>query len=136
MNVSKSDKKIVLELTQFCNLKCEHCLYNDFEKNGENFLSKEKAFLLIEKANAGSINKLVFTGGEPTIHPYFLEIAQYAIANIPKVSICTNGYFPSEILENQVLELNFSTYTVSIDSNIEKIHDNFRGKRGAFKKNC
>lgn len=133
MNVNKKEKKIVLEILNFCNLSCKHCLYK-FKGKEKEFLSKKKSFSLIDKASERKIAKLVLTGGEPTLHPNFFEIANYAISKIPKVSICTNGFFSSEKLEKKIARLNFSTFTVSIDSHIDTVHDEFRGRKGALKR--
>ena len=134
MNIKNSTKKVVLELTTFCNLKCKHCFYqnsNEFISNC--FIKKEEAFRLIDKFKKNSINKLVLTGGEPTIHPDFIEIAKYAKVQIPKVTLCTNGVIKSEKLKKEIINLDFNTYTISIDSHIEKNHDEFRGMKGALK---
>mgnify|MGYP001578858503 CR=1 FL=1 len=91
-------------------------------------------FALIDKMVKEKINKLVLTGGEPTLHPNFIEISEYAMSKIPKVTICTNGVILDSNLDDKIVKLNFFTYTVSIDSHIENIHDKFRGRKGAFKK--
>ena len=78
------------------------------------------------------INKLVLTGGEPTLHPNFIEIAEYAMKNISKVTICTNGVIKNKKLRKKVIDLNFATYTISIDSHINKVHNKFRGNKDAF----
>jgi MoaA/NifB/PqqE/SkfB family radical SAM enzyme len=135
MNVDKKSKKIVRELLAGCNLSCVHCFYNKLKmRSGGKTLSKQKAIILIDKAISWKIDKLVLTGGEPTIHPDFVEISNYALKRIPKVSLCTNGCFSLETLEDKVSKMDFSMYTVSIDSHLHEIHDKFRGKRGALKK--
>lgn len=134
MNLDPPNKKVVLELVSSCNLNCRHCFYWASNKfHSPDFLSKEKIFKLIDKFIENDISKLVLTGGEPTLHPSFVEISEYAMLKIPKVSLCTNGVILNKDLENKVIELNFSTYTISIDSYINKIHDAFRGKEGALK---
>lgn len=50
MNVDCKIKKVVLELSSCCNLKCKHCIYkisNNIRFFG--FLPKEEAFRLIDK---------------------------------------------------------------------------------------
>jgi MoaA/NifB/PqqE/SkfB family radical SAM enzyme len=78
MNI-QSTKKVLLELTSSCNLNCQHCFYRqniNFQSN--NFLNKKKAFDLIDKFKNNNICNLVLTGGEPALHPNFIEIAKYA----------------------------------------------------------
>lgn len=134
MNINNGTKKVVLELTTSCNLNCKHCIYqnsNEFISNF--FIKKEEAFRLIGNFKKNNITKLVLTGGEPTIHPDFIEIAKFAKEQIPKVTLCTNGVIINERLEKEIINLNFDTYTISIDSYIKKNHDEFRGRRGALK---
>lgn len=135
MNVDENSKKVVFELITSCNLDCSHCIYSILNKlYPSSLLSKEDAYNLIDKISKKEIYKLVLTGGEPTLHPNFIDISKYAISKIPKVSLCTNGVILNKDLENKVVNLNFSTYTISIDSHINKIHDKFRGKKGALQK--
>lgn len=134
MNVDHKTKKVILEILSSCNLNCRYCFYRASDKfYSPGFLAKEKVFKLIDKFVENNINKLVLTGGEPTLHPSFIEISKYAMSKIPKVSLCTNGVILDKDLENKVIELNFSTYTTSIDSYIDKAHDVFREKEGALK---
>jgi MoaA/NifB/PqqE/SkfB family radical SAM enzyme len=135
MNVDENNKKVVFELITSCNLNCSHCIYcisNKFYSS--NFLSRENVYNLIDKISKKEIYKLVLTGGEPTLHPNFIDISKYAISKIPKVSLCTSGVILNKDLENKMVNLNFSTYTISIDSHINKIHDKFRGKKGTLQK--
>lgn len=131
MNVYYDLKKVVFELLSYCNLNCSYCLYREKE-HSKTVLSLEKIHCLIDKFQKDGIDKLVLTGGEPTLHPDFVNIAKYAIAKIPRVSVCTNGVILHEKLEEQVVNMKFATYTISIDSHVKRIHDKIRGQMGAF----
>lgn len=133
MNVNYKIKKVVLELLSYCNLNCKHCIYRFSNRfHSFDFLSKEDILTLIDKFGEDNITKLVLTGGEPTLHPSFIEISKYAILKIPKISICTSGVILNKDLEDKVIEFNFLTYTISVDSHIDRIHDEFRGMPGAL----
>lgn len=135
MNINKDEKKAIFELLTSCNLNCAHCFYKTLQKFcPSNFLSKKKVFILIRKMAKNKIDKLVLTGGEPTLHPDFIEISKYAMSKLAKVTVCTNGFIKNRQLEEDIIKLNFSTYTVSIDSHIEGVHNEFRGNKNAFKK--
>lgn len=135
MNIKKGDKKVILELLSSCNLNCSHCFYTASNKfNFLDSLPKEEIFVLIRRMVKNRINKLVLTGGEPTLYPDFIEVSKYATLKVKKVSVCTNGVILNNNLEDEIIKLNFSTYTISIDSHIESVHDKFRGGKGAFKK--
>jgi len=89
---------------------------------------------LIDNFSINGIDRLVITGGEPTLHPHFIDISKYAISKIPRVSVCTNGVVLNKTVEEEMINLNFSSYTVSIDSCIDEIHDKIRGVKGSFDK--
>ncbi|MFW5888444.1 MAG: radical SAM protein [Patescibacteria group bacterium] len=130
MNIKSSTKQAVLELTTACNLNCKHCFYS--KKNIGEFLEKERAFKIIDRLKENKVNKLVLTGGEPTLHPHIIEIAEYARTKIKKVTLCSNGVIKNKETKKKIIDFNFDTYTVSIDSHINRVHDGFRGQKGAL----
>jgi MoaA/NifB/PqqE/SkfB family radical SAM enzyme len=131
MNVSSEIKKVVFELLTYCNLGCRYCLYRN-KKHVKAPLPINEVYGLIDKFQVDNIDRLVLTGGEPTLHPDFIDISSYAMLKIPRVSVCTNGVILSESLEEKIINLNFSSYTVSVDSHIGEIHDKIRGANGSF----
>ena len=114
-----------------CNLNCGYCLYKR-KKHFKAPLSLAEIYKLIDNWCEQKIDRLVLTGGEPTLHQYFVEISKYAISKIARVSVCTNGVILSSPLEDKIVHLNFSSYTISIDSHRADIHDKIRGCNGAF----
>ncbi len=108
MNIKNSTTKVILELTTFCNLKCKHCFYqNSNEFISKCFIKKKETFKLIDKFKLNGIDKLVLTGGEPTIHPDFIEIAKYAKDQISKVTLCTNGVIKNNRLKKRNYRFRF-----------------------------
>lgn len=81
-------------LTSHCNLKCKGCMrysniakpeYYSFEKLKQDFLN----FKRIDYDNM----YFCLTGGEPLLHPNFLEIAEWLVEQFPTcaVATCTNA---------------------------------------------
>jgi 7,8-dihydro-6-hydroxymethylpterin dimethyltransferase len=82
----------VLEITSSCNLKCPMC-YAQSGPNGKH-LSFEECVAAIDRLvqTEGRPEVLQLSGGEPTIHPQFLEILAYSCRQpIDVVMINTNG---------------------------------------------
>jgi uncharacterized radical SAM superfamily Fe-S cluster-containing enzyme len=81
----------LLEITPACDLSCPDCLTDGRVPAA---LSVEEARAIVEGlvAREGRINMLTLTGGEPTVHPRFLEIVDAARRpEIGIVSVSTNG---------------------------------------------
>jgi len=134
MNVNPKIKKVVFELLSYCNLNCCYCIYHNKRHPKDSSLSIHEIYKLIDKFYIDGVDRLVLTGGEPTLHPNFIDISKYAILKIPKVSVCTNGVILNKTVKEEMINLNFSSYTISIDSCIDEIHDKIRGVRGSFGK--
>ena len=86
--------KINWEITSHCNYNCSYCFGNAGMKNA-NFSSFEDLKKIVDKIF--SINRkaydILLIGGEPSVHPNFLDLLQY-INNVDKdisINIVTNG---------------------------------------------
>lgn len=83
-----------LEITRACNLRCAHCFVEGGPKRGEE-LSTAEILGLLDAWAAMGVLCVVITGGEPTMHPDFVEIVGHAHALGFTVSIATHGRAPT-----------------------------------------
>ena len=90
-----------LEITRHCNLRCPHCFMEGGEKRNQELSTTRILRLLEEWADMG-VFTVVITGGEPTIHPNFVEIVNRAHELGFAVSIATNGMALTENLLAQI----------------------------------
>ncbi len=82
----------LVEMTSSCNLKCPMCYASSGP--GGTHLSYEECVAAIDRLVAveGRGEVLQLSGGEPTIHPEFLRVMEYAAAQpIDVIMINTNG---------------------------------------------
>jgi 7,8-dihydro-6-hydroxymethylpterin dimethyltransferase len=84
----------VVTITSACNLDCPICYVHN--KNDDAFHMREEAFRktvdALVKANGGALDILNITGGEPTLHPQFLDFLDIArAAGVHRTTVCTNG---------------------------------------------
>lgn len=82
----------LVEMTSSCNLKCPMCFSSSGP--GGTHLSYEECVKSIDRLVAveGRAEVLQLSGGEPTIHPEFLRVLEYAVAQpIDMIMINTNG---------------------------------------------
>ena len=118
---------VQLSLVKECNLKCIYCYATDREKS-TNRLSREDHFKLVDDIN--SISKdaaIVFTGGEPLLSPYVVELAEYAKSLGNQVHLLTNGILINEENAKRISET-FDLIKISLDGSTSEIHELHRGK--------
>lgn len=121
-------------LTTDCPNACKHCY---MERNNRTLsLSKCKAIVDDFKSlirNWNCRGRILFTGGDPLLYPYFFELLSYTRKTIPEITIGILGN-PELLTEKIIQKLkanNLYSYQVSIDG-LEKTHDYFRYE-GSFR---
>ena len=82
-----SPREIVFELTNACNYKCPFCYK---EANAKGKFIEDQIVQNINKAISGHVRNVLLTGGEPTLHPHFLDYIEL-FAEYAKVHTITNG---------------------------------------------
>jgi len=112
-----------IEITGRCYYRCQHC-YGSFPKQGE--LPKNKVMQLIDEAH-DYFDCIIFSGGEPFLHPDLIELTQYAKDFV--VFITTAGY---SISNEQIEGLNSNVVLVFGLDGIGEVHDRYRGRAGAY----
>jgi hypothetical protein len=84
----------VVTITSACNLDCPICYVHNKNEGAFHMGREEFAQVLghLVTDHDGDIELVNFTGGEPTLHPHFLEFLEMSrAAGVHRVSICTNG---------------------------------------------
>lgn len=126
-------ENVSFETTTKCNLRCKHC-YADARKKRDNELALFEIKELIDQLAAMGVLSIIFSGGEPLMHPHIFEIMEYARKKPLSVLLFTNGTLISKKVVKKLKKLQVYRLNVSIDGPDAKIHDKFRGVKGAFKK--
>jgi len=127
--------RLVVELTNICNLHCAYCLRDEdsLYHTPANFFSPELLRRVVREAReAMGASHVMFTGGEATLHPRFREIIEAVGAEGLKSSFVTNGWhfervWPA-IRENREA---VSHVAFSLDGATREAHDRWRGE-GSF----
>ena len=117
---------IVVELTDRCNLSCDHCLSG--RHGGRTLLSLEVLRKVLDEARSLGFTSLGFTGGDPTLHPQYPEIIRMTAQAGYRFGVVTNGWnfpgvYPAILEQREAL----SGITFSFDGASEQTHDAQRG---------
>lgn len=120
-------------ITDKCNLNCSFCS-RDAKSLNSTYMSSEFIKTQIEEVLKWNpdLKTINLSGGEPFLHPEFEKIIKIINSYNLDIRINTNGLFFSD--ENLALlnKYNVKLFTISLDSSSPEIHDEIRGKLGAF----
>ncbi len=130
-----ADKKpvVVWNMTRRCNLRCVHCYAQSEDISYDNELNHEQSLKMIDDLAAFGVPVLLFSGGEPLVHPRLAEYAEYAVKKGMRAVISTNGTLITAEKAKVLKKIGLSYVGISLDG-LEETHDKFRGLKGSFKK--
>lgn len=124
---------VVWNITRRCNLRCAHCYSSSTSKRYPGELSLRQCLGVVDDLQQFGVPGLLFSGGEPMIHPDFFTLAAYARGRGLRLTLSTNGTLIDEEAARQIAALSFAYVGISLDG-IGETHDQFRGRTGAFDK--
>jgi len=125
-------KRHWIRLTKACNNRCVFCLDSD-SQNGS-FVPLDDIKNDLKRARKNGIRRVVLSGGEPTLHPKFLEIIKFSKdIGFIHIQVITNGRmfayrnFLYSVLKNGVTEITFSMH-----GHNKKLHETQTQIKGSF----
>ena len=115
-------KKIYIEITNICNLKCEFCPETNRKKQFINIENFEK---IIKKIHKYTNLVCLHVKGEPLLHSNLEEIIKILEKYNLKANITTNGTLIKEKLEiiknsKAVRQINFSIHSIMQNKKLDK----------------
>ncbi len=126
------EKRNWVRLSYDCNNHCTFCLDSDAH-NGTMRATADIKTQIIEGRKRG-MQRLILSGGEPTMHPNFLDFVKLGRrAGYRKVQTVTNGrMFKYPEFLNKAVENGLDEITFSLHGHTAKLHDALVGTPGAF----
>ena len=123
-----------VRLTRLCNQRCTFCL-DSWNHNGT-YVDTEQLKQYIELGHTLGRERLILSGGEPTIHPDYVKLIRHGRkAGYDWVQTVTNGMmFAYPEFTRRCLQAGLDEVTMSIHGHTPKIQDRLVGVKGAFKK--
>lgn len=108
-------KKIYVEITNNCNLKCDFCTLN---KRENKFLTFDLFKLLLNRIGDKTKYLYFHVLGEPLLHPNINEFIDYASNNY-YINLTTNGYLIGRIKDNKnIRQINISLHSYKDSYNL------------------
>lgn len=125
-----------LAISYICNQNCSFCPCTKEEKKFKYMDFYELKNSVDKLKNELDIKEVVLSGGEPTLHPNFLDIIFYLSNLGMKITLLTNAEklqdknFVNKI-SKKISGVNFTVIT-TIHSQIEELHEQVNGVKGSF----
>ena len=82
---------VVWNCTRRCNLRCVHCYAGSYGPEAYNELTTTELHDVLDDLASFGSPVVLFSGGEPLMHPCLLELAEHAVGSGMRAVISTNG---------------------------------------------
>jgi MoaA/NifB/PqqE/SkfB family radical SAM enzyme len=79
-----------LDLTRKCQLECAHCYNDSGPRGGHGTMTRDDWMRVVDQAAANDVGHVQLIGGEPTLHPDGLDIAEHALDVGMRVEVFSN----------------------------------------------
>jgi SynChlorMet cassette radical SAM/SPASM protein ScmF len=124
-------------LSDNCNMRCRHCWieprFTDGKPDPGRIVDVEALREAVREGKTLGLSTAKLTGGEPMLHPRFLEVADMLEAEGLGVYMETNGtLLTAEVARHLKDRTKMSFISLSLDGPDAPTHDAFRGVAGAF----
>lgn len=128
-------ESIHFELTNKCNLRCYYCYNDSGVSMGDSFIETTILFDIITELSMKGLSVIELTGGEPLLHPDFVEIIDFCFKKLSLISVLTNGTMITERFVNSMMPYKSKlVFSISLDSYDENEYEKKSGVKGSFKK--
>jgi len=116
-----------------CNNRCKFCVQGD-KRDYMSAKDKKEVENSLKEAYGQGKNEVVFTGGEPTLHPHFLDFVSYAKKlGFEGIQIQTNGrMFSYNNFCLKTIKAGATQFSPAVHGPNPKIHDFLTSVKGSF----
>jgi SynChlorMet cassette radical SAM/SPASM protein ScmF len=126
-----------LYMSNSCNLACRHCWITPHFVNGKpdpgDVIDFDALKSAVKEAKPLGLSSVKLTGGEPLLHPRYIDIVDMLTEEGMNLNMETNGTLMTrELAQHLKNNSNMGFLSVSIDGANAETHDPFRGVEGAF----
>ncbi len=122
-----------LEITPSCTLKCKHCYVASMPGLGHGKMRFKDWTRVLDQLHELDCITIQFIGGEPTIHPHFCELVEYAAQLGFGIEVYSNLAGITERMWS-LFELHAVHLACSFYSDTPEVHDEITTTTGSFSK--
>lgn len=131
-DIIANQKRHWIRLTKCCNNHCIFCL--DSENQDGSVVPMEEIERNLKEGREKNIERVILSGGEPTLHPNFLEIVKKAKElGYTHIQVITNGrLFAYRDFLEKAIKAGVNEITFSIHGHTKNLHEKQTQVKGSF----
>ena len=134
MRLMRTPKKIDIDITNRCNLRCRYCYHFESAGDAGGDLPASEWLRFFEELGRLAVTEVTMAGGEPFIREDLREIVGGIVKNRMRFAILSNGTLITDEMAAFLASTGRCNYVqVSIDGSMPESHDAMRG-RGSFER--
>lgn len=128
-----NEERCWVRMTRVCNNRCLFCL--DSGAQDGSVVQRDEVLAAMKEGRKRNATRLILSGGEPTIHPDFIElVALGRMLGFKWIQAITNGRMLAyKSFVRDGLKAGLSEVTLSLPAHEPVLFDKLVGVRGAFK---
>ncbi|HQL89858.1 MAG TPA: SynChlorMet cassette radical SAM/SPASM protein ScmE [Syntrophales bacterium] len=132
MKLMRTPKKIDIDITNRCNLRCRYCYHYESAGDAGGDLPAEEWLQFFGELNRCAVTEVTLAGGEPFIREDLEAIVGGIVKNRMRFAILSNGTLITDEMAAFLASTKRCNYVqISIDGSMPESHDAMRG-RGSF----
>jgi radical SAM protein with 4Fe4S-binding SPASM domain len=124
-------RKALVQIDERCNLHCAHCFVSA-TREGQVMSYDDITGKVIPRLAACRVSRVTLTGGEPTIHPQFLDVVRAFRTAGMDTGVCTNATTLTTAQISELAAIGGVHVNVSLDGFRPESHGRFRGDKASF----
>lgn len=132
---SDAPRIVIWEMTRACALACQHCRAEAIPRRNPAELTTQEAFSLVDAVRECGNPIFVLTGGDPLMRDDIYKIVEYGTYRGLRMAVSPSatGRLTQTALE-RLARGGCKRISLSIDAPTARMHDEFRGVVGSFKR--
>jgi MoaA/NifB/PqqE/SkfB family radical SAM enzyme len=123
-----------LQITSRCQLDCYHCSAARFKTKARRELTTAEWFTVIDQSLDMGIFNIVFTGGEPLLHPDLCKLVAHVDRDRAQAMMFTNGLLLTEEYVARLVDAGLYSLNVSLDDPRAEVHNDLRRTKDGYEK--
>jgi MoaA/NifB/PqqE/SkfB family radical SAM enzyme len=117
-------------LSDVCNFKCPYC--RGLRQDCKGTIEFDKVKFVLDTWMKDGLKNVRFSGGEPTIYPYLIDLVKYCKENkVERIAISSNGSASTNLYQ-ELIDAGANDFSISLDACCASFADAMAGVSGKF----